>query len=187
MWCTHTMEYDSTLESKEILTHATIWWNIEDTMLSKICQSQKDKYCIIVHLSGTQSRQIHKDRKQKGDCQGLRGVDFSFNKIIYFIYLFLAALGLRCCARAFSSCREQGLLFIAVRRLLIAVASLVVEHGLQTRGFQQLWHAGSVVVARGLQSTGSVVVAHGLSCSAACGIFPDQGWNPCPLHWQVDS
>ena len=33
----------------------------------------------------------------------------------------------------------------------------------------------------------SVVVAHGLSCSAACGIFPDQGSNPCPLHWQVDS
>ena len=35
--------------------------------------------------------------------------------------------------------------------------------------------------------TGSVVVAHGLSCSAACGIFPDQGSNPCPLHWQADS
>ena len=34
---------------------------------------------------------------------------------------------------------------------------------------------------------GSVVVAHGPSCSAACGIFPDQGSNPCPLHWQVDS
>ena len=22
---------------------------------------------------------------------------------------------------------------------------------------------------------------------AACGIFPDQGSNPCPLHWQADS
>ena len=43
---------------------------------------------------------------------------------------FLAALGLRCCARAFSSCSERGLLFIVVRGLLIAVASLVVEHGL---------------------------------------------------------
>ena len=47
-----------------------------------------------------------------------------------FINLFLAALGLRCCARAFSSCREWGLLFVAVRGLLIAVASLVAEHGL---------------------------------------------------------
>ena len=34
---------------------------------------------------------------------------------------------------------------------------------------------------------GSVVVAHGPSRSAACGIFPDQGSNPCPLHWQADS
>ena len=34
---------------------------------------------------------------------------------------------------------------------------------------------------------GSVVVAHGLCRSAACGIFPDQGWNPCSLHWQADS
>ena len=31
---------------------------------------------------------------------------------------------------------------------------------------------------------GSVVVAHGLSCPAACGIFPDQGSNLCPLHWE---
>ena len=29
-------------------------------------------------------------------------------------------------------------------------------------------------------------MAHGLSCSVACGIFPDQGSNPCPLHWQAD-
>ena len=29
----------------------------------------------------------------------------------------------------------------------------------------------------------SAVVAHGLSCSVACGIFPDQRSNPCPLHW----
>ena len=34
---------------------------------------------------------------------------------------------------------------------------------------------------------GSVVVAHGPSCSTACGILPDQGSNPCPLHWQADS
>ena len=39
----------------------------------------------------------------------------------------------------------------------------------------------------GSRRTGSVVVAHGSSCSAACGILPDQGSNPCPLHWQADS
>ena len=39
----------------------------------------------------------------------------------------------------------------------------------------------------GSRRAGSVVVAHGPSCSVACGIFPDQGLNPCPLHWQADS
>ena len=39
----------------------------------------------------------------------------------------------------------------------------------------------------GSRRTGSVIVAHGPSCSTACGIFPDQGSNPCPLHWQADS
>ena len=74
----------------------------------------------------------------------------------------MAALGLRFCARAFSSCSERGPLFTAVR------------------GPFPLRSTGS-------RRAGLVVVAHGLSCSAACGIFPDQGSNPCPLHWQADS
>ena len=63
---------------------------------------------------------------------------FKFNFIYLFfiqqgfflVYLFLAALGLCCCTQAFSSCGEQGLLFVVVRGLLIGVASLVAEHGL---------------------------------------------------------
>ena len=47
-----------------------------------------------------------------------------------FFFKFLAALGLRCCARAFSSCDKQGLLFVEVCGFLIVVASLVVEHEL---------------------------------------------------------
>ena len=43
-------------------------------------------------------------------------------------------MGLHCCARAFSSRGERRLLFVAVHGLLIAVASLVVEHRLQARG-----------------------------------------------------
>ena len=63
---------------------------------------------------------------------------FLFLKIfIYlFIYLFiyfLAVLGLRFCARAFSSCGERGPLFIMVRGLLTVAASLVAEHRLQAR------------------------------------------------------
>ena len=47
-----------------------------------------------------------------------------------FIYLFLAVLGLHCCVRAFFSCGERVLLFVAVRGLLTAVASLAAEHRL---------------------------------------------------------
>ena len=43
-----------------------------------------------------------------------------------------------------------------------------------------LWSTGS-------RRAGSAIVAHGPSCSAACGILPDQGSNPCPLHCQADS
>ena len=57
---------------------------------------------------------------------------YTLHKYIYFIYMFffVVALGLCCCTRAFSSCGERGLLFVAVCGLLIAVASLVVGHGL---------------------------------------------------------
>ena len=47
---------------------------------------------------------------------------------IYFIYLFLAALGLRCCAWALVA--ASGGYSVVVHELLIAVASLVAEHGL---------------------------------------------------------
>ena len=53
----------------------------------------------------------------------------------------------------------------------------------------QASHCGgfSCCGAQALGVRASVVVAHGLSCSTACGIFPDQGLNLCPLNWQVDS
>ena len=79
----------------------------------------------------------------------------------------MAVLGLRFCVRAFSSCGKWGPLFIAVRRPLTVAAS--------------------PVASTGSRRAGSAIVAHGLSRSAACGIFPDQGSNPCPLYWQADS
>ena len=79
----------------------------------------------------------------------------------------MAVLGLRFCVRAFSSCGKWGPLFIAVTGLSLSRPLL-------------LWSTGS-------RHAGSVVVAHGPSRSAACGIFPDQGSNPCPLHCQADS
>ena len=56
---------------------------------------------------------------------------------------------------------------VVVDGLLVVVAALVAEHG--------LWSAGSAIVV------------HWLSCPKTCGIFLDDGWNLCPLPWQVDS
>ena len=78
-----------------------------------------------------------------------------FNKCIY---LFMAAFGLHCYMRAFSSCGERGLPFLAVHRLLIVVAS---------RCRAQAWGArASVVVAFGLSSCGSQALERRLS---SCG------------------
>ena len=63
---------------------------------------------------------------------------------------------------------NKGYFLVAVLRVPIAATSPVMEHG--------FWGAGA-----------SVIMVLEISCSAACGIFPDQELNPCPLHWQVDS
>ena len=93
--------------------------------------------------------------------------DSFFGVLFIYLFIFGCVRSSLLCTRAFSSCGEQGLLFVVVRRLLLAVAS----------------HCR----ARALGAQASVVVAHGLSCSVACGIFPDQGSNLYPLHWQADS
>ena len=59
-------------------------------------------------------------------------VFFFFLKFIY-LFLVLAVLSLRFCARASSSCGERGLLFIVMCGPLTIAASLVAEHRLQTR------------------------------------------------------
>ena len=79
----------------------------------------------------------------------------------------MAVLGLRFHARAFSSCGKRG------------------HSSSQCAGLSHF--AASLVGSTGSRRAGSVTVAHGPSCSAACGTFPDQGSNLCPLHWQADS
>ena len=69
--------------------------------------------------------------------------------IYLFIYIWLCWVFVAVCG-LFSRCAKWGLLFVVVRGLLIAVASLAAEHGLWARGLQQLQHTGSVVVAHGL-------------------------------------
>ena len=63
--------------------------------------------------------------------QDLHFVHVNFD-VLFNFDLFMAVLGLRFCARAFSSCGERGPLFIVVHGPLIVTASLVAEHRLQT-------------------------------------------------------
>ena len=92
---------------------------------------------------------------------------FFFNFWVYlFIYLWLCWV------------------FVSVRGL-----SLVAASG----GHSSSWCVGLSLSwpllfrSTGSRRAGSVIVAHSPRCSAACGIFPDQDSNPCPLHWQADS
>ena len=93
------------------------------------------------------------------------------------MYLFiLAVLGL-CWFVGFSLSlwRAGATLWLEVRGVSLPWLLLLQSTGSRACGFQQL------------QRAGSVVVAHRLSCPEACGIFLDQGLNPCLLHWQEDS
>ena len=91
---------------------------------------------------------------------------FFFNTFIYFI-LFLAVLGLHRRTRALSGLRRAGA---------------------TPRRHEQDSYCGGLsrCRARALEHSLSSC-AQGPSCSGACGIFPDQSSNPCPLHWKADS
>ena len=92
-----------------------------------------------------------------------------FNKFIY-LFIFGCVGSSLLCVQAFSSCSEWGLLFVAVRRLLIAVASLIAEHV-----------QASVVVAYGLSSCGSWALERRLSsCGARAQLFSDMWDLPRP-------
>ena len=68
---------------------------------------------------------------------------------------------------------------------LSLVAASGVHSSSQCAGLSPLWPLP--LWSTGSSCADSAAVAHGPSCSAACGILPDQGSNLCPLHWQADS
>ena len=85
-------------------------------------------------------------------------------------------LGICCCLRLSLVAESGACSLLAVSGLLIAVAFSCLRALALGAGFSILW------AARGLSS-----VTRGLSCPVTCGIFLDQGSNPCFLHWQADS
>ena len=89
-------------------------------------------------------------------------------KASFFLYSFFGCVG------SFVSVRGLSLVAASGGHSSSQCAGLSVSQPLSLR-------------STGSRRAGSAVVAPGLSCSAACGIFPDQGLNPCPLNWQADS
>ena len=130
------------LEKNKIGSELPIFFNfhfiLEYSWLTILCQFQV--YSIVIQLcvcvcvciwsfSDSFPIQIITKYKQSSLCCTV-GPCF----LVFFnIYLFLAVLGLRFCARAFSSCGKRGPLLIAVRGPLTVAASPVVGHRLQTR------------------------------------------------------
>ena len=104
---------------------------------------------------------------------------FFINLFIFlFIYLFIYLFIFGCVGSSFL-CKG----FLQLRR-----AGATLHCGARAshcRGLSLSWSLP--LRSTGSRRAGSVVVAHGPSRSVACGIFPDRGTNPCPLHWQVDS
>ena len=74
--------------------------------------------------------------------------------------------------------------FVSVRGLSLVAAS-GGHSSSRCVGLSPSWPL--LLRSTGSRRAGSAVVAHGPSCSVACGILPDQGSNPCSLHWQADS
>ena len=97
---------------------------------------------------------------------------FFLKEFLYFYYLFIYFY--------FQLCW----IFVSVQGLSLVAAS-GGHSSLRCAGLSLL--RPLLLRSTGSRRAGSVVVAHGPSCSAACGIFPDQGSNPRPLHWQADS
>ena len=129
---------------------------------------------------------LHSVWQTRGPSTSLQITQFRF-------FLWLSNIPLYICAISSFFKKIRFLLFLylwlcwvfaSVRGLSLAVAS---------RGHFSSRCAGLslsrplLLRSTGSRCAGSLIVAHRPSCSAACGIFPDQGSNPCSLHWQADS
>ena len=101
-----------------------------------------------------------------------------FLKFIYLNLFIFGCVGSSLLLMGFSSCSEWGLLCCGAQASHCSGFSCCGARALGMQA-QQLWLMGSKAQAQQLW--------HRLSCSTACGIFPDQVSNLCPLHWQADS
>ena len=148
------------------------WWKTEAVI--KMCGCD----CLFMDLEATSVPECENVSltQWKQDIEGLLLVVWVIKclslKQMMFIFVLFASFWRRWVLVA--ACRfpwvaeSRGYSRVVVVWLLLAGASLIVDHGLHGA-----W--------------ASRVAALRLCCPEACGIFPDQGSNPCPMHWQADS
>lgn len=81
-----------------------------------------------------------------------------------------------CCFTGFPlAVAEQGYCLVVVRRLLVAMASLVGAQVLGHVRFPGVSAHGLSSCALGSRAQAQQLTVYGLSCFTACGIFPDPG------------
>ena len=122
-------------------------------------------------------RHVGSSQTRAGTCVpfiGRRILFFFFLKKFTVLYLFIYLFIYLWLCWVFVSERGLSLVVASGGHSSSRCAGLSLSRPLPLRG-------------TGSRHAGSVIVAHGPSCSVARGIFPDQGSNPCPLHWQADS
>ena len=52
MWYIHTMEYYSAIKKNEIMPFAATWMDLKIVILSKVSQTEEEKYCMILLICG---------------------------------------------------------------------------------------------------------------------------------------
>ena len=69
------MDHYLAIEKNEILPFVITWMDLEGLMLSEISQTEKDKYCMISLICGSneQNNKQNRYREQTDHCQRGRG------------------------------------------------------------------------------------------------------------------
>ena len=143
-----------------------VWWNLLDYMGNFLLFNFSTSLCVV---GFAKFKELPYMKRSYFDSFGQNGIKyqviqrqtsqrilFIFEKLINYLFI-LAALGLRCCTRAFSSCSERGYPSLqctgfSLRRLLLLRSTGCRRAGVSSCGTQaqQLWLAGSRAQAQQL-------------------------------------
>ena len=153
------METQKTPNSQSNLEKENWSWRTQAAWLQTILQSYSNQDSMLL-AQKQKYRSLEQDRKPRDKPTHIWSrYLFIYFKNYLFIYFWLCWV------------------FVSVRGLSLVVAS-GGHSSSRCTGLSLLWPL--LLRSTSSRRAGSVIVAHRPSCSAACGILPDQGSNPCP-------